>query len=89
MFSFAHLIYGIILIGLGVVGLKYNYQIVNFTGRQDWIESKLGGGSTFLAYKVFALLVVVAGLLLATGLADPILRSLTSPLQGVFGGGQQ
>jgi len=84
MFSFAHLIYGFIMIGLGVVGLKYNYQIVGFTGRQDWIESKLGGGSTYLAYKLFALFLVIFGLLLATGLADPVLTTLFSPLKNTF-----
>ena len=86
MFSFAHLIYGVIMIGLGVIGLKYNYQLVNMTGRQDWIESKLGGGSTYLAYKLFALLLVVFGLLLATGLADPVLTTLLGPLRGAFSG---
>ena len=84
MFSIAHLIYGLIIVGLGVVGLKYNYQIVGFTGRQDWIESKLGGGSTYLAYKLFALLTVILGLLLATGLIDPVLNTLLGPLKGTF-----
>ncbi len=86
MFSLAHLIYGIILVGLGVVALKYNYQIVGFTGRQDWIESKLGAGSTYLAYKLVALIVVIFGLLLATGLANPALNSLLGPLKTAFGG---
>jgi hypothetical protein len=84
MFSFADLIYGLIMVGLGIVGLKYNYQIVGFTGSQDWIESKLGAGSTYLGYKLLALLLIIFGLLLATGLADPVFRSILSPLKGVF-----
>jgi hypothetical protein len=85
MFSFADLIYGLIMVALGVVALKYNYQIVGFTGRQDWIESKLGGGSTFLAYKLFALLLILFGLLTATGLIDPFLNTILGPLKNTFG----
>jgi hypothetical protein len=86
MFTLAHFIYGIIMVGIGIITLKFNYQIVGFTGRQDWIESKLGGGSTYLAYKLFALLLVVFGLLLATGLIDPVLNGLLGPLRTAFGG---
>jgi hypothetical protein len=89
MFTFAHLIYGLIMIGLGIVGLKYNYQIVGFTGRQDWIESKLGSGSTYLGYKLFALLLIVIGFLLAVGLMNPVMNAIFGPLKGIFGGGSQ
>lgn len=84
MFTLAHFFYGIIIIALGIVGLKFNYQIVNYTGRQNWIEDKLGGGSTFLAYKLFALLMVVIGLLLAVGLINPVLTSVFSPFKALF-----
>jgi hypothetical protein len=84
MFTLAHFFYGIVIIALGVAGLKYNYQIVNYTGRQDWIEDKLGGGSTFLAYKLFAFLAVIVGILLAFGLINPVLETIFSPLKSAF-----
>ena len=86
MFTIAHFFYGLIAIGIGTLFLKYNYQIVGYTGRQDWIESKLGGGSTFLVYKLFALLLVIGGLLAATGLGDPVATVLLSPFKGIFAG---
>lgn len=86
MFTIAHFIYGLIAVVIGTLALKYNYQLVGFTGSQDWIESKLGGGSTYLAYKIFALAIVVGGLLVATGLANPVLNNLLTPLKSSFGG---
>lgn len=78
------IVYGIIAIIIGTVMLKFNYQLVNLTGRQDWIESKLGSGTTYLAYKIFAVLVVLIGILVATGLGVPFENWALSPLKHVF-----
>ena len=79
-----HLFFGAIAIALGVTALRYNYQLVNMTGRQDWIESKLGSGSTYLAYKLFSLVIIIGGILYFTGLGTPVFQWLLSPLNGVF-----
>ncbi len=76
--------YGLILIALGVVTLKYNFQIVNNTSRLEWIESKLGAGSTFWVYKLFSVALVFVGILVLTGLGTPFFRWLLSPLNSVF-----
>jgi hypothetical protein len=86
MITLKGIIFGILAIIFGILGLKYNYQIVNFTGRQDWIEDKLGGGTTFVAYKLFAILLVLVGILAATGLINPLLNGILSPLKHTFGG---
>jgi hypothetical protein len=78
------LIIGAIAVATGTIMLKYNYQLVGLTGRQDWIENKLGSGSTYLAYKLLALLVIISGLLYASGFYEPLLRILLSPLADLF-----
>ncbi|HSX14316.1 MAG TPA: hypothetical protein VLE72_00170 [Candidatus Saccharimonadales bacterium] len=74
------IVYGLLAIAAGTIMLKFNLQLVNLTGRQDWIESKLGGGSTYLAYKILAVLLVFVGILIATGLGTPFFTWLLSPL---------
>ncbi len=84
MFSLSHFFIGLIVAALGTAAIKYNFQLVNMTGSQDWIESKLGGGSTYFVYKIFGLLAIVCGLLYATGLATPFFDWLLSPFAGIF-----
>lgn len=80
MFSLNHILWGIVAIVIGVTAIKFNYQLVGFTGRQDWIESKLGSGSTYFAFKLLAILFIAFGILYATGLWEPVGRVLFSPL---------
>ncbi len=77
-------VYGILAIAIGTILLKYNFRLVNYTGRQDWIESKLGSGSTYLAYKLFAVIIVVGGILAITGLGAGLLRWALSPFHQFF-----
>ena len=75
------ILYGLIAIALGVAILKYNFALVNnFTGRLDFIEAKLGAGSTYLAYKLLALLLVLGGILHISGLLDNLLLWILAPL---------
>lgn len=80
MFSFAYFLYGLIAVVLGVITLKYNYQLVGITGHPRWIEGRLGGGTTYLVYKLFSILLIIFGLLLALGLADDFFYWLLSPI---------
>ena len=75
------ILYGTMAIVLGVVLLKYNFALVNnFTGRLDFVEAKLGSGSTYLVYKLLALLLVMGGILHISGLLDNMLLWMLSPL---------
>lgn len=73
-------IYGMLITALGVVMLKYNYQLVGITGRQDWIEKYLGSGSTYLAFKLVSVVLVFGGILFGFGLLDNILDPILMPL---------
>jgi len=84
MFTWSHFFIGIVVTALGVVALRYNYQLVGFTGRQDWIENKLGGGSTYWVLKLLALAVIIGGVLYASGFGDSVFNFLLSPLRGLF-----
>lgn len=78
------IIYGFLLIVAGTLMLKFNFQLVGLTGRQDWIESKLGSGSTYLAFKVLAIIIVFAGILFVSGLGPSFFNWLLSPLKNIF-----
>lgn len=78
------IIYGTLAIVVGTVMLKYNFQLVGFTGRLDWVESKLGAGTTYLAYKLLALLIITGAILYITGWGDEALNMLLSPLLNIF-----
>ena len=78
------IIFGVIAIVLGVVTLKYNYAIVNNTSRLDFIESKLGAGSTYLVYKLLSLILVIGGILYITGWGVGVAQWLVSPLTNLF-----
>lgn len=77
-------IYGFIAIVIGTLFVMYSYQIAGFTGRQDWIEKYLGAGSTYGAYKIFGIVIVLGGILGATGLLHGAATWLLSPLHSVF-----
>lgn len=74
---------GAIAIAIGVVTLKYNFQIGNMIKLQ-WIESKVGSGSTFLVFKLLSILLVLAGIVYMAGFGDDIIDWATAPLQGLF-----
>ena len=82
--NFTQVLGGLMAVGVGILLLKFNFQVVGFTGRQDWIESKLGSGSTYFAYKIFALMVIFGGSLYATGLGTPFFTWFLSPLTSLF-----
>lgn len=74
---------GAIMIAIGTVGLMFNYQLGNMV-RLEWVESKIGYGSTFMVYKVFGVILVLAGVITLAGFGDDVLRWATSPLESVF-----
>jgi hypothetical protein len=84
MFSLGGLLIGSGLIIIGVVTVKYTFQAVNLTGRQDWIEKYTGSGSTYGVYKIFGVILVLAGILTATGFGGNVMNFLLTPLYNLF-----
>jgi hypothetical protein len=84
MFTLGHLIFGVLAIGLGALTVKYTYQLVNFTGRQMWIEKYTGQGTTYGVFKIVGVLIIVGGILYATGFGTAVLEFIFSPLLKVF-----
>ncbi len=79
-----NIFFGILIIAAGVFALKYNYQLVNSFGNDNWFEQHLGAGSTYGVVKIFSVLLILFGLLKIFGLDDDITRFIFSPLSGIF-----
>lgn len=63
-----HLLLGIAIAGLGTAIVIRTRDFVDFFGYSDWAEQKLGGGGTFLLYKVVGIFFCFIGIMLATNL---------------------
>lgn len=88
MFSIQGLLIGLTMAGLGVLGVKYTFWLHNATGPQDWLERYTGSGSTYGIYKIFCTLLVIIGLLVATGFGDNVMSFFFSPLLNIFRAGK-
>ena len=84
MFNLSHILIGLTMIGLGILMVKYTFQIANMTGKQDWIEKYTGAGSTYGVYKMFGVALVLSGILFATGFGGNLINFIFSPLKAVF-----
>ena len=71
-----------VLFVTGFLIMKYSYNIMQFLGRIEWAESKLGGGGTFTLYKFFGLFLIIIAILHLFNALPLIL----SPLSKIFGG---
>lgn len=74
---------GLFFIVLGTIMLASNRQIYNFTGRIDFIEDHFRSG-TPSALKLFALLLVLIGLFMATGLGTWLTNPIAHGLNQIF-----
>jgi hypothetical protein len=81
---FDHLLLGLAALMLGVVSLKYNFQVVGFTGHIGFVEKYLGYGSTYAFLKIGSVLLCIGGFMYMFGLFDPLFRVLLSPLAVFF-----
>lgn len=77
-------IFGLLIAGVGVLLLKFNFQVSNMFSRNNVFEQYLGSGSTYFVMQVVSVLVVIFGLLMAFSLHDNLLSWVTSPLRGLF-----
>jgi hypothetical protein len=58
---------GLLVIGLGVVIIKYTRQTYEFVGSFAWAEKFFGIGGTISALKIFGLVFIAVGALYALG----------------------
>ncbi len=58
---------GLLIIGLGVVILKYTRQTYEFVGSFTWAEKFFGIGGTITALKLIGIVFIVTGALYALG----------------------
>lgn len=58
----------ILLFAAGFVLMKYSYNIYQYFGPLDFAEKYLGGAGTNTFYKLFGLLLIVAGFLKLFGI---------------------
>lgn len=84
LMSIGNIFLGLTAVVIGVVTLKYNYQMVGMTGSVGFFEKTLGAGGTYGGFKLLSLIVIFFGFLYMTGLQEPILRILLSPLTNAF-----
>ena len=84
MFTVKGLFIGIAMMGLGVLGVKYTFWLHNFTGPQNWLERYTGSGSTYGIYKILSGLLVLAGIMVATGFGGAVMNFIFAPLLNVF-----
>ncbi len=50
-----------------IVAIKYRKQIVDFTGKIDWLEQKLGPGGTYTGVIIMGMVVWLGSLMYALG----------------------
>lgn len=77
-------IFGLIILIIGVIILRMNFQFTNLFGRNNIFERKLGPGSSYLIAKLFALLVMFIGFLVMFSLHDNLLDFLLTPVIDTF-----
>ena len=79
-------IVGVIMIAIGVLLLKNNYQVANNIPI-SFAERHIGSGGSYTLWKLLAILVVIAGLTVMFGVYDNILSWLVSPLTNMVNPG--
>jgi hypothetical protein len=77
-------VWGIIWITIGVLLIRYTFQITNLFGKVDWAERHLssGFGGTYAMYRIVGVIVIILAFLFMFGSAGFI----TDFLRPVFGG---
>ena len=61
---------------LGLLVMIYRYKIVQFTGKLDWAEEKLGAGGTYTLVIIISFVIWIGSLMYSLGTLDGIFLSL-------------
>ena len=79
----AQVILGILMVVVGILLLKNNYQVSN-NMRIAFAEEHLGGGGSYLIWKVLSILLILIGFTVIFGFYDNILAFILSPLTNIL-----
>ena len=76
--------WGLVGTAIGVLFLKYTYQLAQTFGKFDWAEKYFSGGfgGTYFFYKLAGIIVIALSALYMFGILD----NLPGPIGGIFGG---
>ncbi|MDD3678938.1 MAG: hypothetical protein PHT36_01695 [Patescibacteria group bacterium] len=77
------IIWGIIIMIIGVVAVIYARKIVEFTGTSATLERYLGGGGTYLGLRIFGIFLFFFSLLFIFGAVDSFFSAVG---RAIFGG---
>jgi uncharacterized membrane protein YphA (DoxX/SURF4 family) len=77
------IIIGLLMVVVGVLLIKNNYQVSN-NMRIAFAEEHLGSGGSYLVWKVLAILLILAGFSVVFGFYDNILAFILSPLTNIL-----
>ncbi|HVQ43494.1 MAG TPA: hypothetical protein VMT30_00825 [Candidatus Saccharimonadia bacterium] len=91
MFTLSGLLIGLSMVALGILGIKFTFWIHNVTGPLDFLERYTGSGSTYGIYKILSVLLVMIGIIWATGFGHNVMDFIFSPFVNLFrpGGSSQ
>lgn len=78
---------GLIMIGVGVLLLKNNYQVANNL-RISFAEQHMGSGGSYLLWKILSVVLIIAGLTVMFGFYDNVLGWILSPLTNAVNPGE-
>ncbi len=62
-------VWGVIWIIIGILMMRYNFQLVQIFGKIGWAEEHMssGLGGTYLMYKLVGLFIIIAAMLYMVG----------------------
>lgn len=74
---------GLLMIVGGILLIKNNYQVANSLPI-SFAEKHMGGGGSYLLWKLLSLLLIMAGFTVMFGFYDDILAFILSPLTNIL-----
>ena len=77
------IIIGVLMTVGGILLIKYNYQVSNNL-TIGFAEQHLGGGGSYLLWKIIAIFLIFAGFTVVFGIYDNILSWVLSPLTNII-----
>ncbi|MCB9822237.1 hypothetical protein H6801_02635 [Candidatus Nomurabacteria bacterium] len=85
---FGQILLGLIIIVVSVLILMKNYQVANSIPL-PFFESKMGPGSSYLIWKIFAIIGVFIGFTVMFGFYDEVLGWILSPITKMISPSQE
>lgn len=76
------IIWGLVMMGIGVVAIIYARKIVEFTGSSATLERYLGGGGTYLGLRIFGVILFFFAILYTFGFTDTVFTGIGKAILG-------